>query len=139
MECRGGIVLNRSLGCEDIMLFALDNSLASELAGVLAFERRTFRSAPFDPAAEGVTAAVPPGTALVFCSADRETYTLLLNLIKQRELRLPVVVVSRQPQTDEWLDAIEAGAADYCSPPFEAFQISWIIDNTLKYRQAAAA
>ncbi|HEY1204502.1 MAG: hypothetical protein ABSH46_04860 [Bryobacteraceae bacterium] len=132
-------MLNRRLGHEDIMLFALDNTLASELASVLTFERRAFRSAPFDPTAEGVRAAVPAGTALVFCSADRETYTLLLNLIKQEELELPVVVVSRHPETDEWLDAIEAGAADYCSPPFEAFQISWIIDNTLKYRQSAAA
>jgi DNA-binding NtrC family response regulator len=109
------------------------------LAGALSFESRAFRLAPFEPTAEGVKAAVRSDTALVFCSADRQTYTLLLNLIKQEGLQLPVVVVSRHPQTDEWLDAIEAGAADYCSPPFEAFQISWIIDNTLKYRHSAAA
>lgn len=130
---------NRRLGHEDIMLFALDHALASELAGVLTFESRAFRSAPFEPTAEGVKAAVRPDTALVFCSADRRTYTLLLNLIKQEGLEVPVVVVTRHPETDEWLDAIEAGAADYCSPPFEAFQISWIIDNTLKYRPSAAA
>jgi DNA-binding NtrC family response regulator len=124
---------------DDIMLFALDHSLATELAGALSFERRAFHLAPFEPTAEGVKAAVGSDTALVFCSADRQTYTLLLNLIKQEGLELPVVVVSRHPQTDEWLDAIEAGAADYCSPPFEAFQISWIIDNTLKYRHSAAA
>jgi DNA-binding NtrC family response regulator len=121
------------------MLFALDNALASELAGVLTFESRAFRSAPFESTAEGVKAAVQPDTALVFCSAERQTYTLLLNLIKREGLEVPVVVVSRHPQADEWLDAIEAGAADYCSPPFEAFQISWIIDNTLKYRHSAAA
>ncbi len=132
-------MLTRSLGQDDIMLFALDNALASELAGVLAFDRRAFRSASFDPAAEGVKAAVRPGIGLIFCSADRPTYTLLLNLIKQEELDLPVVVVSRHPETDEWLDAIEAGASDYCSPPFETFQISWIIDSTLKYRHSAAA
>ena len=132
-------MLGRRLGHEDIMLFALDNALASELAGVLTFESRAFRSATSEPTAEGVKAAVNPGTALVFCSADRQTYTLLLNLIKQEGLEVPVVVVTQKPQTDEWLDAIEAGAADYCSPPFEASQISWIIDNTLKYGHSAAA
>jgi DNA-binding NtrC family response regulator len=132
-------MLNRNLGHDDIMLFALDKSLATELAGALSFESRAFHLAPFEPTAEGVKAAVHSDTALVFCSADRQTYTLLLNLIKQEGLELPVVVVSRHPQTDEWLDAIEAGAADYCSPPFESFQISWIIDNTLKYRHSAAA
>lgn len=132
-------MLNRTLGHEDIMLFALENTLADELAGALSFESRAFRLAPFEPTAEGVKAAVRSDTALVFCSADRQTYTLLLNLIKQEGLDLPVVVVSRHPETDEWLDAIEAGAADYCSPPFETFQISWIIDNTLKYRHPAAA
>jgi len=132
-------MLNRTLGHDDIMLFALDSTLADELAGALTFESRAFRLAPFEPTAEGMKAAVRSDTALVFCSADRQTYTLLLNLIKQEGLKLPVVVVSRHPQTDEWLDAIEAGAADYCSPPFEAFQISWIIDNTLKYGHSAAA
>ncbi len=132
-------MLNRTLGHDDIMLFALDSSLATELAGALSFESRAYHLAPFEPTAEGVKAAVRSDTALVFCSADRQTYTLLLNLIKQEGLELPVVVVSRHPQTDEWLNAIEAGAADYCSPPFEAFQISWIIDNTLKYRHSAAA
>ena len=132
-------MLNRNLGPNDIMLFALDNTLADELAGALTFESRAFHLAPLEPTAEGMKAAVRSDTALVFCSADRETYTLLLNLIKQEGLQLPVVVVSRHPETDEWLDAIEAGAADYCSPPFEAFQISWIIDNTLKYRHSTAA
>jgi DNA-binding NtrC family response regulator len=132
-------MLNRHLGHDDIMLFALDSALAAELAGALSFESRAFRLAPFEPTAEGVKAAVRSDAALVFCSADRQTYTLLLNLIKQEGLELPVVVVSRHPETDEWLDAIEAGAADYCSPPFEAFQISWIIDNALKYRHSAAA
>jgi DNA-binding NtrC family response regulator len=132
-------MLNRCLGSKDIMLFALDNELATELAGALTFESRAFRSTPSEPTAEAMKAAVRSDTSLVFCSADRKTYTLLLNLIKQEGLEVPVVVVSRHPQTDEWLDAIEAGAADYCSPPFESFQISWIIDNTLKYRHTAAA
>ncbi len=124
---------------EDIMLFGLDNALASELAEVLACEGHTFRSAAFAPTAEGIRAAVPKGAALVFCSSDPHTYTPLLKIITQEALALPVVVVSQHPETEEWLDAIEAGAADYCSPPFEPSQISWIIDNTLKYRNSAAA
>ncbi len=132
-------MFNRRPESQDIMLYGLENSLASELAGVLTREGRAFHSASFDASAGAVKSAIDSRTGLVFCSADRATYTHLLHLIEQEALGLPVVVVSRHPATEEWLNAIEAGAADYCSPPFETFQISWIIDNTLKYRHSAAA
>ncbi len=37
------------------------------------------------------------------------------------------VVVSRHPETSEYLDAMDAGAADYCSAPFEPSHIHWIL------------
>jgi DNA-binding NtrC family response regulator len=132
-------MLNRRPESQDIMLYGLESSLASELAGVLTREGHAFRSASFDPMASGVKTAIDSRTGLVFCSADRATYAHLLHQIEQEALGLPVVVVSRRPATEEWLNAIEAGAADYCCAPFETFQISWIIDNTLKYRHSTAA
>jgi hypothetical protein len=52
--------------------------------------------------------------------------------------RLPVVVVSRLPEVATWLDALEAGAADYCSAPFESIHLDWILRNHLRAGMAAA-
>jgi DNA-binding response OmpR family regulator len=50
---------------------------------------------------------------------------------------LPFVVVTRVPETKEWLDALEAGATDYCSVPIEARQLHWLMESALP-RFAAA-
>jgi DNA-binding NtrC family response regulator len=52
---------------------------------------------------------------------------------------LPVVVASRLPEVNAWLDALQDGAADYCGAPFEATQLGWILNSTLRCAQAQAA
>ena len=53
-------------------------------------------------------------------------------------LQVPVVVVSRIPETSEWLDAIDAGATDYCAAPFEPQHISWLVQSALLAGQRMA-
>lgn len=65
----------------------------------------------------------------VFCTAKANEYRQILNALKQKGLRLPVVVVSRLPEVAEWLDALEAGAADYCAAPFERHEIRWLMES----------
>jgi DNA-binding NtrC family response regulator len=60
----------------------------------------------------------------------------LLEAIAHRWPELPVIVVSRMPEVSEWLDAIEAGAADYCAAPFESAHIQWILSSTLRQPQS---
>jgi FixJ family two-component response regulator len=52
-------------------------------------------------------------------------------------MRLPVVIVSRLPEVSEWLDALDAGAADYCAAPFEHQHMSWLIESALLASQQA--
>jgi len=52
---------------------------------------------------------------------------------------LPVVVASRLPEVNAWLDALQDGAADYCGAPFEATQLGWILNSTLGCPQSQAA
>jgi DNA-binding NtrC family response regulator len=118
---------------DKVLLFGLEEPLAAELASALAAEGLAFRQS------SRLEAAVEPGICLVFCSAEKETCALLLDFVRQENLALPVVVVSPLPTTAEWLDAIELGAADYCSPPFEPLQISWLLDNALRLRHPIAA
>ncbi len=65
----------------------------------------------------------------VFCDGDDERYRSVLAGI---QLRLPVIVVTQKPTEGKWLDALEAGAADYCGAPFEPIQVRWILDAVLK-------
>ncbi len=72
---------------------------------------------------------------IVFCSPSPE----VLKPVLQRFKHTPVVVVSRLPEVDGWLDALEAGAADYCAAPFEPTQLRWLLDTHARARKALAA
>lgn len=47
----------------------------------------------------------------------------------------PVVVVSRLPETHEYLQAMEAGAFDYCTAPFERSHMEWLLDRERRRRE----
>jgi DNA-binding response OmpR family regulator len=70
---------------------------------------------------------------LVFCSARGARLGELA-----RGMKCPVVAVSRLPETQEWLDAMDAGAADYCAAPFEREQMDWILESNLRGKAKAA-
>ncbi len=74
------------------------------------------------------------GAQIVFCAADSG----VLQEAMSQFPHVPVVVVSRLPDTDDWLDALEAGAADYCAAPFEPVQLRWLLDAHMRPRQARA-
>ena len=37
--------------------------------------------------------------------------------------------ITRLPDVPRWLDALEAGARDYCGAPFECIQLRWILGS----------
>ena len=63
---------------------------------------------------------------LVFCETHHPGLQQLLKAVSS-----PVVVVSRVPEVDDWLDAMDAGAVDYCAAPFEREQLDWILESNL--------
>src|SRR5688500_12015304 len=56
---------------------------------------------------------------LVFCGTEPESLQRLLQAVKRTGRDVPVIVVSPDPGVDAWLDALEAGAADYLPAPFD--------------------
>jgi DNA-binding response OmpR family regulator len=60
-------------------------------------------------------------------------------MVRAERPTLPFVVVTRIPETGEWLDALEAGATDYCSAPFESRQINWLMEAALPRHCGVAA
>jgi DNA-binding NtrC family response regulator len=61
---------------------------------------------------------------VVFSSGESHRYVALLRRVRQARPGLAFIVVTRAPETSAWLDALEAGATDYCSAPFEPGQIT---------------
>jgi DNA-binding response OmpR family regulator len=68
---------------------------------------------------------------IVFAGGDSTEYLPLLRRVRSERPALPFVVVTRVPETVQWLDALEAGATDYCAAPFEMRQVLWVMESAL--------
>jgi DNA-binding NtrC family response regulator len=95
------------------ILLGLEPDVEAELAASL-------RAASF-AVSHGAGSPVARGGGLIFCSRG-EAFTDA----KAAFPDLPVVVVSRLPDTREWLEALELGALDYIAAPFETVQMRWL-------------
>lgn len=111
------------------ILHELDESLTAQLCRAVSNSGHAFYSTA--STSECLSVAERMRADVVFCNSDRGKYRGLLDALRSRGLQLPVVVVSRIPETSEWLDALDAGAADYCGAPFERRQISWLVQSAL--------
>lgn len=100
-----------------IVLFGLSDSLTVELERVLRQERRvkvySHRSVP---GPHSLNLLKTLHADLVFCAAEPDRCRPLLEAMRQKQMNLPVVVVSRDAETTNWVVALEAGAQDYCAP-----------------------
>jgi CheY-like chemotaxis protein len=68
---------------------------------------------------------------VVFCNADAPEHPALVREIRKLCPDLPVVAVTSNAEVAKWLDALDAGAADYCSAPFETVQICRLLTGVL--------
>lgn len=121
---------------QNFILHELDSTLATELRDIVAQPGRAFHSTT--STRECISIAQRGGADVVFCGSDRRAYESLLDAFVRGCLQIPVVVVSRIPETSEWLDAIDAGATDYCAAPFERQHVSWLVQSALLAGQQMA-
>jgi Response regulators consisting of a CheY-like receiver domain and a winged-helix DNA-binding domain len=118
----------------NILLYGLDDALANELTSALSSLCGDVSREEFSSASLCRSAVAAEDIGLIFCSPQPQ----LVRDLRTKFGSTPIVVVSRFPEVTDWLDALEAGAADYCAAPFETHQIRWILDSSLRYAQAAA-
>lgn len=120
--------ISRSTPSRKALLFQLDEALASSLQQVLS--NCNCNTSVTDSEEK----RTPPD--IVFCPSS----AAILSVALARFHGLPVVVVSRLPEVEGWLNALEDGAADYCAAPFEAAQLRWLLEtHTRKHTAIAAA
>jgi DNA-binding response OmpR family regulator len=117
-----------------VLMLGLDESVAQQIEKITRQANHTVSNEAMKYDFE-----TRPDADLVFISGDRRDYLSTLRSIRSYHNAPPVVVVTRLPETTDWLDSLEAGAADYCSAPFETTQIGWILDSALSRPRAFAA
>ena len=108
------------------ILLGLEPAVEMELTASL-------RSASF-AVSHGAGSPVARGGGLVFCPRGAAFASA-----KAAFPDLPVVVVSRLPDTHEWLEALELGALDYIAAPFETIQMRWLWKAPNESLRTAAA
>ena len=131
-------MLQKDVSHSSVLLFGLGDFLDAELERALSDQKHIVHSHSFLSVADCLELVERFGADLVFCRAEPQECSDLLKALKQRKPGLPVIVVSRCPEVSEWLDALEAGASDYCAPPFHAAEIRWMLQSTHKSPPAAS-
>ena len=117
-----------------VFLVGLEQATANQLTRALVAERHHI-----EHKSQNVPLTDLLDADIVFAGGDGKQYMPLLRGVREMSPSLPFVVVTRIPETTDWLDALEAGATDYCSAPFEQRQMSWLMESALpRTRQVAA-
>lgn len=118
----------------NIHFIGLHPGTAAQLRSALSRQNHQVEAHPLEVTVDKVAHA-----DVVFAAGDDFRYRRLLTDIRARKPDLPFIVVTRLPETKTWLDALEAGATDYCAEPIEARQIEWLLDSALGRKMARAA
>jgi DNA-binding response OmpR family regulator len=118
----------------NVFLIGLEQATAAQISRSLAVERHRIEQKPQNIAIRDLK-----DVDIVFAGGEPSQYLSLLRRVREENPHLPFVVVTRVPETTEWLNALEAGATDYCSSPFESRQIHWLMEAALPKTKALAA
>jgi DNA-binding response OmpR family regulator len=118
----------------NIKLIGLEPSAASQIGRALDGSFHQIEILPLTARHSDVMDA-----DIVFAGGEHKQYIPLLKRLRAARPSLPFIVVTRIPETSDWLDALEAGATDYCSAPFEARQMNWLMQAALSSRLLTAA
>ncbi len=109
-----------------VVLLGLETGAAQQIRRALQTDNHLVFNKPFNDFDNEVLDA-----DIVFASGDGKRYMPFLKSMREKNPAMPFVVVTRLPETSDWLDALEAGATDYCSAPFETSQLRWLMESAV--------
>ena len=122
-----------------VLILGLERGLRDELKSAFHEDDQTVRATEETENEDCYGEIARHKPDIVFCPASPSRFKRTLEAVKRLRPGLPVVVVSRLPEVSEWLDAMDAGASDYCASPFEPAQVRWILESNLPRHYAAVA
>jgi DNA-binding response OmpR family regulator len=75
-----------------------------------------------------------PIKSLIFCAPEVSS----IQRLRGKHPDALIIAAGQSADADEWLDAIQAGADDYCAAPFNPAQLRWILHSNLFADRMAA-
>jgi DNA-binding response OmpR family regulator len=108
----------------NVFLIGVEQTIADQISRALGPDRHRI-----EQKAQNIEACDLMEVDIVFAGGEPPRYLPLLRWVREQRPALPFVVVTAIPDTTAWLDALEAGATDYCSCPFEKRQIQWMMET----------
>lgn len=113
-----------------VLLYGLDDRLAEELNSALHGLAVTLRAESAHDVSQCLDTRESPAPQLIFCSFENGLESML-HAVSGHGRGVPVIAVSRHAEVHHWIDAIEAGAADYCAAPFESGHMRWLLQSNI--------
>ena len=108
----------------NVYLVGLERSVADQISRIVSIERHAVRERPYNVNLRELLDA-----GMIFAGGEPALYLSLLRRVRREMPGVPFVVVSLANGTMAWLDALEAGATDYCSLPVQRRQIQWLMES----------
>lgn len=108
----------------NVYLIGLERPVADQITRVVSIERHTVRERSHNVSVRELADA-----GMIFAGGDPAIYLPLLRRVRKELPEQPFVIVSRINGTMAWLDALEAGATDYCFLPVQRRQIQWLMES----------
>lgn len=107
------------------LVCGLDDELAAPLVQLLRPYCHIVKLMSHVPGSTGAVASPD----VIFCPADVSNVRTLRSMSPESS----IIVASRMPEVNGWLDALDAGAVDYCAAPFETAQIRWMLESHARH------
>ncbi len=117
-----------------VLLLGLEDSSAEILAKLTIQAGHMSRREPLR-----TTWETRPTEDVIFISGDQQSYREVLGNIGRFNGAPSVIVISRLGETSGWIDALEAGAADFLAAPYTLPQVSGAIETAMARPRAFAA
>jgi len=124
---RHELTRGRKARMAQVFLIGLEPAIAAQMSLALHIERHWVTQHAETIGRRDLTEA-----DVVFAGGPASRYMPLLRRVRKERPTLPFIVVTRAADTTEWLDALQAGATDYCSWPIETRQINWLMETALR-------
>lgn len=108
----------------NVYLIGLERPIADQISRIVSIERYPVRER-----SHNVNIRELDEAGMIFAGGDPAMYLALLRRVRQQQPGVPFIVVSQTNGTMAWLDALEAGATDYCPLPVQRRQIQWLMES----------
>ena len=110
-----------------VVLLGLPADIAESLGQIVSNRGAILYIPPLFPILRSLDLIREAAPDLVFVWTGENPGTSLLEAVRRAEPQVPAVAVNSHVKNREILDALDSGAVDYCTPPFDSTHIQRLL------------